>query len=206
MDTVTIGVATYGDESWRELALERAVPSAIEQAPMLIVHRGDPLATLAKARNDVLDQVETEFVIFLDGDDRLAPGYVHAMLQGSADLRSPSLQQRWPGRAPHNIGVPRVWAHEHACTAECLRAGNWLVVGTMARVSMLRKAGGWQEEGWSEDWSLWARTWVRCGATVEAIPEAVYVAYRRHESRNRTSRAAAAYWHQQIEDSIWPQS
>lgn len=192
---VTVVVATFGKRTWRELARERAIPSARSQAPVVYVHG----QTLAEARNAGLDQVETEFTIHLDADDELEPGYVEAMAQGSADLRSPSVRYVPRGGPP---SVPQVWSHRHACTAECLRQGNWLVIGTCVRTELLRSVGGWEEFGWSEDWAAWARCW-RAGGTVEACPDAIYRAHRRLRSRNRVTQEEGLRWHREIEEAVF---
>jgi glycosyltransferase involved in cell wall biosynthesis len=196
---VTIGIATYGPGKWRKLAAMRAVPAAKELGvPVIHVHGS---GTLAMARNEVLDQVETEFIVYCDGDDQLEPGYVEAMAAGSADLRGPAVRHVWPTWSSEPE-VPKVWAHNHDCVAECLRAGNWLCIGTAARVDLLKEVGGWWEEGWSEDWSLFARAWV-AGATVEAVPLAVYRAHHARRSRNKVRREVALDWHRQIEQAVF---
>ncbi|MEH3055544.1 MAG: glycosyltransferase [Patulibacter minatonensis] len=173
---MSIVVATFGDQSWRQLAAERAIPSAESfGVPFHVVH-GD---TLAQARNEGVARCSTEWVVHLDADDELAPGYLDELAKGTADLRAPAVS--YNGRIPY---VPKVAGHAHDCTAECLEHGNYLVVGALARVEQIKAVGGW--EGWPvyEDWALWLRMW-RAGATVESIPDAVYLAYARHDSRNR---------------------
>lgn len=179
---VTIVVATYGEAWWTALAHRRALPSARRFGVPVIYHHGQ---TLDEARNTVLDQVTTEYVIHLDADDELEQAYLAAMASGSADLRAPSVRYITPSGQEHRPQVPRVSGHDHACTGECLPVGNWLVIGTMARTQLLREVGGWLPFRWSEDWSLWARCW-QSGCTVEAIPLAVYRAHMRPRSRNRS--------------------
>lgn len=177
---VTVAIGTYGDRAWWNLAAERAVPSAVALGvPVVSVHA----ATLHEARNEALDQVHTEWVCHLDADDELEPGYFDHMAAGSADLRAPSVRYIRPHqrRAPY---VPLVAGHRHQCTAECLLEGNWLVVGAVARTELVRRVGGWRQFVWSEDWDLWLRCYLS-GATVEAIPGAVYRAHVRSDSRNR---------------------
>jgi len=198
---VTIGVATFGGEEWVRLAHERAIPSAEAQG-VPVIHRH--AATLADARNAVLADVETEFVIHLDADDELEPGYVEALASGTADLRAPAVRYvtAHRERAPY---VPRVAGHAHACTAACLPDGNWLVIGSAVRAQMLRDVGGWRQFAWSEDWDAWIRCW-QAGATIEAIPEAVYRAYVRLDSRNRgPDRAFRNTVHQQIHRANFPE-
>jgi hypothetical protein len=176
---VTIVVATYGDDWWRRLAERRALPSADAQGvPVVYAHA----RTLHDARNAGLAEVTTGWVVHLDADDELEPGYIEAMA-GSADVRAPSVRYVRNGR-PGFPAMPRVAGHTHTCVAECLTQGNWLVVGAMVRTDLLRKVGGWRDFPWSEDWDVWLRCHL-AGATIEAIPQAVYRAHVRPNSRNR---------------------
>lgn len=175
----TVLVATCGDLDWSALAARRAIPSAARQAPVIHVHG----QTLAGARNEALAEAESEWVIHLDADDELLPGYIDAMARGSADLRAPAVQYV-RGKRTSLARLPRVAGHRHRCRPECLEQGNWLVVGTAARRDLLLDAGGWQEWPVYEDWALWLRCY-RKGATVEGLPEAIYRAHARPDSRNR---------------------
>lgn len=194
----TVCVGTFGDAEWDRLAKQRAIPSAKSQAPVIHAHAD----TLAQARNAALEQVETEFVIHLDADDELELGYVEAMSKGTADLRAPRIRQVRDGKVGSPF-MPRVWAHHHDCTAECLRQGNWLIIGTAVRTE-LAQGVRWEEWGWSEDWAFFARCH-EAGGTVEAIPQAIYRAHVRDDSRNHgLSRRSALHWHREIEQAIWP--
>lgn len=197
---VTVAVATYGDESWVDLA-QRAVASARAlDVPVIHIHG----ATLHDARNAALAQVDTDWVCHLDGDDELEPGFFDHMDQGSADLRAPAVRYVRDGRA-RSPRMPRVAGHRHACAADCLPEGNWLVVGTVARTQLLRDVGGWRDFEWSEDWDLWLRCHL-AGATVEAVPAAVYRAHVRPDSRNRApSRETRLAWHRRIYEANFPQ-
>lgn len=192
---VSVAVATFGHSWWRQLAQARAIPSATAlDVPVVHAHA----ATLHEARNAALAHVGTEWVIHLDADDQLTPGYVEAMAAGTADVRAPSVSYIHGGR-PRPPGMPRVAGHAHECVATCLRQGNWLVVGSTVRVDLVREVGGWRDFTWSEDWDLWLRCW-QAGATIEAVPQAVYRAHVRPDSRNRgASRAAKLEAHRAIE-------
>lgn len=181
----SIVVATFGDPLWPELAERRAIPSARRLGVPVIAVHGE---TLAQARNAGLEQVETEWVIHLDADDELDPGYLQAMSMGTADLRAPAVTYVHRGR-PRPTFVPRVSGHEHDCTGDCLPDGNWLVVGSAVRAELVRQEGGWEEWPVYEDWALWLRLWT-AGATVEAIPEAIYLAHYHRGSRNRAPSMA----------------
>ncbi len=177
---VTVAIGTFGDAHWPRLAAERAVPSAEALGVPVVHHHAD---TLHEARNGALEQVTTEWVCHLDADDELEPGYFDAMAAGTADVRAPSVRYVRLGRL-REPGMPAVAGHTHQCVAECLVEGNWLVVGSLVRADMVRSVGGWRDFDWSEDWDLWLRCHL-AGATFEAIPEAVYRAHVRPDSRNR---------------------
>ncbi len=197
----TIIVGTYGSRSWSRLALKRAVPSA--QKGVRVIHEHGN--TLAHARNLGLEKVETEWVVFLDGDDELEPGYLEIMERGTADLRVPSVRSVWPHNNVEDFSViPNVAGHDHQCMGECLRYGNWCVIGTAVRADMVRSVGGFEEWGWSEDWALWARCW-KAGATFEPMPEAIYRAHKRHGSRNKQANGVTVNWHRKIEAAVWPE-
>lgn len=179
---VTVVVATYGDPEWVTLAEQRAIPSAERLGvPVVHVHAG----TLVDARNGGLNQVQTEWVCHLDADDELEPGYFDRMAEAAADVRAPSVRymRRFRFDPPR---MPKVAGHDHACTADCLTEGNWLVIGAVARTQLLRDIGGHLDFAWSEDWSLWLRCHL-AGASIEPVPAAVYRAYVRSGSRNRSA-------------------
>lgn len=196
---VTVAVATYGGPEWIDLA-QRAIASARDQAPVVHAH-GD---TLHEARNTALDLVETEWVVHLDADDELEPGYIATLATGTADLRAPAVRYVRPGGRAFPPYVPRVAGHDHDCIADCLPHGNWLIVGTLARTDLVRSVGGWRDFPWSEDWDLWLRCWL-AGASIEAVPDAVYRAHVRPDSRNRApDRAFRQQAHEAIHRANFP--
>jgi glycosyltransferase involved in cell wall biosynthesis len=197
---VTVVVATFGADSWTDLAYQRAIPSARAQGvPVVYKHS----RTLADARNGGLALVDTEYVIHLDADDELEPGYVDALQDHDADILAPSVAYVRRGRR-HKPVLPRVAGHRHLCTADCLPAGNWLVVGAAVRAELARIVGGWRDYEWSEDWDLWLRCHL-AGATIEAVPAAVYRAHVRADSRNRApSNAKKLEVHSQIHRACMP--
>lgn len=182
---VSVVVATFGDQSWVELAKERAIPSALAfDVPVIAVHDD----TLHDARNTGMRMVDTEWICFLDADDELEPGYFDHLATGIADLRVPSVRYVANG-SEATPRVPTVAGHAHHCTAECLPFGNYMVIGTLAPTALVRRLGGFRDFPWSEDWDLWVRCW-KAGASVETIPSAVYRAHVRPDSRNRAPKAA----------------
>lgn len=179
---VTVCIGTYGDNSWRNLAQDRAAESA--QAPLIHVHATD----LCTARNQAAEEASSEWLCFLDADDELAPGYFDAMEQGSADLRGPAVKYIVNGMAR----PPKLWPEMD------LTQGNYLVIGTLIRKDMFDRVGGFRDYPLYEDWDLWLRCHL-AGASIELIPDAIYVAHARKDSRNRApDRATRLHWHKQI--------
>lgn len=178
---VTVAVATFGNRSWMDLADERAIPSVERLGVPWVYEHGDELH---EARNAALAKVCTEWVCFLDADDELEPGFFDAMDTVDAHLRGPSVRYVTPGGRTSPV-MPRVPGHHpHDCTADCLIEGNWLVIGTVAPTELLEKVGGFRDFPLYEDWDLWLRCYFT-GATVAAVPQAVYRAHVRAGSRNR---------------------
>lgn len=181
---VTVIVATFGGPNWFQLAQERALPSA-QRFNVPVIHSHGP--NLHEARNSGAAQADTEWLCFLDADDELEDGYFGAMAAASADLRAPLVRYVTDGVA-HPARWPRVWGHEHDCTAECLPYGNFMVIGTLVRRELFLAVGGFRDFDWSEDWDLWVRC-VQAGATVECV-NSVYRAHVRQDSRNRAPEQA----------------
>jgi glycosyltransferase involved in cell wall biosynthesis len=182
---VTVCVGTYGDPLWSELAGQAIRSAEAEGVPVVHCDGID----LADARNGALVSVRTEWVCFLDADDELEPGYFDAMARATGDVRAPAVRYVRPGRSQDPY-VPRVAGHDHGCDADCLDYGNWLVIGSVVRADLVRSVDGFRDFNWSEDWDLW----VRCrdaGATFAAVPDAIYRAHVRSDSRNRAPARAA---------------
>jgi glycosyltransferase involved in cell wall biosynthesis len=178
---VTICVGTFGSAEWVALAHERAIPSAEAQG-VPVIHRH--AATLAEARNAALHFVKTEWVVFLDADDELDEGYLNALSQGTADVRGPIAHYLRGSR--ERAWQPRVFGHTHDCTAECITSGegNWLLIVASVRTALAREAGGWKVLPVYEDFDFWMRV-LLLGASAELIPDAIYRAHARADSRNR---------------------
>jgi glycosyltransferase involved in cell wall biosynthesis len=174
-DTVSVVVATYGDLTfWGPLA-QRAAKSALIQTRdcEVLLQHGE---TLAEARNAGAEHANGDWLIFLDADDELDPGYVEAMLAGSEGLRQPATLGIVNGRAdPEPVIIkPR---------GKTLLDGNHLVIGTMMPRADFLAVGGFRELWAWEDWDLFIRLWLR-GLRDEPIPEAIYRVHVKEGSRN----------------------
>lgn len=167
---VTIIVATYGSNDWRDMGAATA-----DLFDAVHVHgRG-----LAHARNTAAEAATSEWLIFLDADDALAPGYVDAMAAADGDLRAPTLELYYPDR----VVTPDL-------TARNIERTNPCCIGTAIRRSLFLSCGGFPAlPGW-EDWALFLRAYRR-GATITHVPAAVYRQVVRPRSRNQTVPDAA---------------
>lgn len=169
---VSILVCTYGPDRWRELARERAIPSAAIQQPfeIVVVHQAD--GTLAGARNRGAGYAAGDWLCFLDADDALAPGYLAAM--AACEPEGPALL------------MPAVSYHRGDGTVtepEIPNAGRWPrinegVIGTLVPADLFAEVGGFREFSCYEDWDLWLRC-EKAGARIVHAPQAVYQAYTR---------------------------
>lgn len=188
IDNVEIAICTFGDKEWIDRVEKTAYPSALATGAIVKKYHIDkPKRTsvhemVAKVRNLALENTTAEYIIYLDGDDKLDKRYVTAMLTGTADLRVPS--RFYPGLGG---SVPKVAGHSHICEPECLREGNYIVVGAMARVAMLKAVGGWRTFEVFEDWDLWQRCYL-AGYSIEVVPHAKYIVTRRPDSRGSVPR------------------
>lgn len=181
----TVIVGTFGEEHWRELAQERAIPSAEQQAPVIHVH-GDVEATygasLAHARNQGAEQADSEWLCFLDADDELMPGFVDAMERATGDLRTPAVSYVRPGeRGP---AKPMFWPEKD------LRDSNFLILSTLIRRNEFFDVGAFRDWPLYEDWDLWHRCW-KTGAAIERVPDAVVRVHINTASKHRRGSSSA---------------
>lgn len=176
---IAVIIPTFGDvEFWSQLA-GRAVSSAMNQTrppdQVIRVHA----ATLQEARNDGAAEANTEFLCFLDADDELDPGFIAAMVNApTTDLRQPATIGVVNGRSdPEPVLIPK-------CR---LLDRNYLIIGTVVRRELFLQVGGFEDWPIYEDWDLWLRC-EHAGATVSAVPDAVYRVHVREGSRNNQPR------------------
>jgi hypothetical protein len=176
---LTVIVGTFGDESYRRMAVELAAPSAESQAATVHYHHEDPGATygqqLADCRNIPARAATTEWLAFLDADDELMPGFVEAMDQATGDLRTPAVSYVRPGRGPAR---PMFWPERD------IRDSNYLIVTTLMRREEFLALGGFRDVPLYEDWDLFQR-FIKAGASVERVPGAVCRVHIRPGSLHR---------------------
>ena len=197
----SIVIATHGDERWEELALTRSLPSAQAQGCEVLVGH-DPDGTRAEVRNALSEKATGDWIITLDADDELAPGYVTAMDDAAKDtwpegnLLTPMVQYVKRNRAEH----PKFLREVH------LGLGNWMVVGTAVPRDLLREVGGWRTFTGSgvlnqwDDWDLWIRC-VKAGAGIVKVPGAVYVAHVSNSPHYKRTRSQTQAWLKEIREA-----
>ena len=146
-----------------------------------------PDATLAEARNRILASADCEYVVYLDGDDELEPGYAAAIRRGLHDLR--------PGE--NVLLAPAVrFVRDSLCEAPAAipNKGRWpqvneAVIGTAAPRRLLLEVGGFGEWRAFEDYAVWLRC-VAAGARLVYVEDAVYRAHVSANGRNQVEDGA----------------
>lgn len=181
--TCSIIVSTCGDAKWRDLANERAIPSAEVEAQAegvnLIVYHFPHVDSVARARNlATVDAGPADWLCFLDADDELEPGYL-AALERRYD--------RTHGTAPMLL-VPAVRYTRLNSPPAIPNRGRWpavneCVIGTLVPHWLFKQVGGFREatdDGTPisiyEDWDLWLRCY-DADAILCFAPDAVYRAH-----------------------------
>lgn len=183
-----IVVGTFGDESWRDLAVQRALPSAEAaatkskyKASVVNVHA----PTLGLARNfGGLGDDSSGWLIFLDADDTLDENYVEAMGDRICSLPNDGYIVQ-PSTCTVRKGV-RVDKPSLIPPKQSILDGNHCVIGSAIHVDMFMAAGMFKEEPFWEDWTLWIRSWLE-GAEFATCPEAIYEVWPTDNSRNKVS-------------------
>ncbi len=169
--SVSVCIGTFGDPIWEQRA-RKAAESAVAQRCAEVVHvHGE---TLADARNRAVEEATGEWVVTLDADDSLAPGYIDAMSHATGDLRAPRLRFVDDDGRHHE---------PFDLTRRDIRRTNPCAIGTAVRRADVIAVGGWREWQAYEDFDLFRRLWL-AGNRIEHVSAAVYLAHRRAGSRN----------------------
>lgn len=149
-------------------------------------------AGVAAARNRGIKAGAGQFVITLDGDDRLSPSYVQEAVSvlkadALATAAYPRVQEFgersgvwWPG-AGRDVRLKEFAVHSPIAAASAFRRADW------------EAAGGFDESlriG-QEDYEFWVRLLGRCGGHAAGMPTATLYYRIRSGSRSRTMWAEA---------------
>lgn len=195
-------VATFGAPEWEALAKQRAVPSTEGQGLLEVIQIHLPDGTLAQARNLGALHAHGDWLLYLDADDELEPGFVDAMKEAIEALDRGQRALLTPAVAYFNGRTtprPKLWPRMD------IRDGNWMIIGTLVQRDLFHEVGGFREYAWSEDWALWGAC-MNAGAIAVEVPAAVYRAHITPKSRNRNKpRQMVLYWHSRIGHDLWPE-
>jgi glycosyltransferase involved in cell wall biosynthesis len=189
-------IATYGPSEWEDTAYERAKPSAERQGAdtIVTVHLKD--GTLAEARNVGAEDAGGDWLVFLDADDELEDGYLDAIRLAEGTLERDTAGRRYEDgllcpAVSHIAVTGRVSEAELPNRRLKMTWLNHCVIGTGVPARLFRKVGGFRDDlPIYEDWELWLRC-IRAGAKIIDVPDAVYLAYDRPDSRNLGDKDAA---------------
>src|SRR5690606_17801345 len=123
--SISVVIGTYGDlDEWATF-VRRAVASVKGQAPR--DHERMHAQSLDEGRNKCAMAATGEWLLFMEADDTLDPGYLAQMSEyrGDASLLKPSVQYF------NEDGSPR--GEPHPIKPVDLTRGNHLVIGTLVR-------------------------------------------------------------------------
>lgn len=205
---VSIVIATYGDSRWREMVSERAFPSTYGQGAYEVLFEHYPKITSpGPARNELASQASGDYLIHLDADDELAPGYLDAMeranrgttfYEGKHVLYMPAVTYIIKGKRRPPLMRP----------IGDLTQDNFLVIGTMVPRELFLSVGGFSDlpHGF-EDWSLFAKCW-KAGAEIVQVPRANYIAHVDPNSKHRQGwrdRKWQVEMHNRVRAELFPE-
>jgi len=202
---ISIVITTYGGDHWREIALQRAIPSAQQQSAYEVIVHHDPGNEIGPARNRAAERATGEWLLFLDADDELHHEYCSVMVNAICSDKRPEPVLLQPAVCYYRKGRP---GPVYLIPEKDLRVDNYLVVGTVLRRELFRQVGGFGNypHGF-EDWSLWAKCW-KAGARVFPVSEAIYHAHINPQSAHRAmwrDRKWQVETHLRVQAELFPE-
>lgn len=125
--------------------------------------------------NQLITQVESEWLMVLPDDDLIDPNHLEAI--SAVDDDGADIIYSWCRVVGRDD-----WSCNAEFNAERLRWGNYIPGGAAAmRTKTFREFGGYRHEA-SEDWGLWLRA-LGGGARFKCVPEVTWT-YRFHDGGN----------------------
>lgn len=137
------------------------------------------------AYNTGLHLCRTEWILYLDADDELAPSYIYDCMEAAIRCQVP-----WVYTGVHYVdessAVVGEELHQVFNREDLLTRHNFIHSAALVKTELLRRAGGWHSHQ-MEDWNLWQRV-ARLGAMAAWVNKPLLL-YRKHgESRMLTGR------------------
>lgn len=144
---------------------------------------GDPLL----ARKAGFDASDSEYVIFLDADDKLGEGYIEGALQlaSTADVIYSDIQYFGDNRLPDGLGDDRTDFPSNINPGR-IALGNFLHVGCLTRRKVIEAAHAFEHPpltDYHEDWYFWRKI-LSAGFTIHK-QNGLY--YARHHDSNKSA-------------------
>lgn len=205
---VSVLISTYGDDSWRQLALERALPSAEQIGAHEILVHHEPDGNVATFRNNNAARATGDYLLMLDADDTLSENYLLAMGAALGQHTSRNGRPVLLTPATARVNKNRLPSRGSVLKEADLRYSNWLIIGTLTPRSLFEELGGFRD--WPhglEDWDYWTRAEKR-GVEILKVPQATYYAHWSKDSQHRQlwrQRGQQVYWHNCVGHDVWPE-
>lgn len=219
MTTVSVCIATYGDDRYRECGqiAAREVAEGQTRTPDEIIVHHDPDMTLSQTRNVAASTALSDWLCFLDSDDELHPAYLDAMrpfMDTCAVCGRLQHDHFRDGvyctfeRAPdktftlrRSILVPAVqWVREDGESAPAMIRPalgmdqiNRVVIGAIVPRKVFMDVGRFREWPMYEDWDLWLRCTRQGCCDLVDVETATYRAWTHPSGRNSAADAQNAY-------------
>jgi glycosyltransferase involved in cell wall biosynthesis len=158
------------------------VRSLVAQHPQVGCHLPTQRRGLAATRNDAAQRVETEWIVYLDGDDWLDLQFIERGEQWldrhpELDVLTTDMTVVRDGQKPFvaTARAPQSWTH--------LTRKNTVIQTSFIRRSMILALGGYDGALEYEDWDFWIRA-LKAGYQIGRLPGAHL--YRREHGLNKS--------------------
>lgn len=144
---------------------------------------------LCKARNSALLNVVTDYVLFLDADDRLTPNAVSLLM---AELSSAAPETAYAYGQMRYFGLRNDLFASHDFDPQRLAKSNYICATTLIRRQALLQIGAYDNcfRSLREDWELYIRFWHH-GYRGAFVPE-VILECRKHKPHLRRALSVKA--------------
>lgn len=164
MSTVGVVVATFGDSEWYSDGQEALSIARVAHADEYIHIYGD---NLASARNKGWKSLSTDYVVFLDADDGLAPGYCDVL---KSNLEDGNILYQ-PQTVASDVDRNTYQGEPNFIPDRDMNVSNNLVIGTAVKREFCIEFDPVLPA--LEDWDFFRRM-IYKGAKVKQVPGMIY--------------------------------